>query len=99
MTDDLARIRMAQVMAREEAALSGASLGEIQMAGVHAAEQLVTERAEVAWCLDAYDAGLLGGANGCSVDWWHDYIRAELGRAHEHYQVQVDALRAARGQG
>ena len=38
--------------------------------------------------LDCYDAGLLGGENGFPRDWWHDYIRAELGRAHEFYAQQ-----------
>ena len=39
--------------------------------------------------LDAYDAGLLGGHGKGDVDWWQDYIRAELERAHEHYENQA----------
>ena len=39
-----------------------------------------------------YDAGLLGDGGGGDVDWWQDYIRAELERAHEHYELQYEAL-------
>lgn len=41
--------------------------------------------------LDAYDAGLLNDYGGGNVEWWQDYIRAELGRAHDFYQSQVGA--------
>ncbi|WP_315132874.1 hypothetical protein [Achromobacter marplatensis] len=43
--------------------------------------------------LDEYDAGLLASAGGGDVDWWQDYLRAELGRAHEFYQSQMESLR------
>lgn len=39
--------------------------------------------------LDYYDAGLLNDFGGGDVDWWQDYIRAELARAHDFYQSQV----------
>lgn len=39
--------------------------------------------------LDQYDAGLLSDFGGGNVDWWQDYIRAELGRAHDFYQSQL----------
>jgi len=42
-------------------------------------------------CLERYDAGLLGGGSGEDADWWHDYIRCELDRAHDFYQQQWDA--------
>lgn len=42
--------------------------------------------------LDSYDAGILWGVDGGTVDAWHDYIRAELGRADEFYQSQASAL-------
>lgn len=45
--------------------------------------------------LDAYDAGLLSDFGGGNVEWWQDYIRAELGRAHDFYQSQADGLSAA----
>jgi len=39
--------------------------------------------------LEEYDAGLLNDFGGGNVEWWQDYIRAELGRAYEHYQSQI----------
>lgn len=42
--------------------------------------------------LDCYDAGLLSDYGGGNVEWWWDYLRAELGRAHSFYQSQVAAL-------
>ncbi|MDW9710000.1 hypothetical protein GOB44_08845 [Sinorhizobium meliloti] len=42
--------------------------------------------------LQTYDAGLLGEGGGGDVSWWHDYIRAELERAHEFYADQFSAL-------
>lgn len=36
--------------------------------------------------IPCYDAGLLNDYGGGDVDWWQDYIRAELGRAHDFYQ-------------
>ena len=39
--------------------------------------------------LDCYDAGLLSDFGGGNVDWWQDYIRAELDRAHDFYQSQA----------
>lgn len=45
--------------------------------------------------LDAYDEGLLADYGGGNVDWWQDYIRAVLGRAHEFYQTQVNDTYAA----
>lgn len=39
--------------------------------------------------LDCYDAGLLNDFGGGNVEWWQDYIRAELGRAHDFYQSQI----------
>lgn len=41
--------------------------------------------------LDAYDAGHLSDFGGGNVEWWQDYIRAELERAHDFYQSQVGA--------
>jgi hypothetical protein len=39
--------------------------------------------------LEEYYAGLLNDYGGGNVEWWQDYIRAELGRAYEHYQSQI----------
>lgn len=44
--------------------------------------------------LDTYDPGLLNDWGGGNVDWWQDYIRAELGRAHEFYAAQIEAAEA-----
>lgn len=41
--------------------------------------------------LSEYDAGLLNDFGGGNVEWWQDYIRAELGRAYEHYHSQIPA--------
>ena len=41
--------------------------------------------------LAAYDAGLLSEFGGGNVEWWQDYIRGELARAHEFYQSQIDS--------
>jgi hypothetical protein len=42
--------------------------------------------------LAEYDAGLLNDYGGGNVGWWWDYIRYELGRAHDYYQEQVSDL-------
>jgi len=39
--------------------------------------------------LESYDAGLLNDFGGGNVAWWQDYIRNELGRAHDFYQSQI----------
>jgi len=33
-----------------------------------------------------YDAGLLNDFGGGNVEWWQDYLRAELGRSEQFYQ-------------
>lgn len=38
-----------------------------------------------------YDAGLLNDFGGGNVDWWWDYLRAEIGRANDFWRSQVDA--------
>jgi len=38
--------------------------------------------------LDAYSYGLLNDWGGGNVEWWWDYIRHEIGAAHDHYQDQ-----------
>jgi beta-galactosidase/beta-glucuronidase len=45
--------------------------------------------------LEEYDAGLLNDYGGGNVEWWQDYIRAELGRAYENYQSQITTPPAA----
>ena len=45
--------------------------------------------------LAPYDAGLLSDYGGGNVDWWQDYLRAQLGAAHDFYQAQVADMRLA----
>jgi hypothetical protein len=42
----------------------------------------------------AYDAGLLNDYGGGNVEWWQDYIRAELDRSHDYYASEIANLRA-----
>lgn len=42
---------------------------------------------------ERYDAGLLNDYGGGNIEWWHDYIRAELGRAEEFYEQQLQQAR------
>lgn len=52
-------------------------------------EQLRAYKAADGHELDPYDAGYLNDFGGGNVGWWHDYIRAELARAHDHYTSQI----------
>lgn len=47
--------------------------------------------------LTPYDAGLLSDFGGGNVSWWQDYIRSELGAAHDHYQAQIDDRQPLKG--
>ncbi len=40
--------------------------------------------------LERYDAGSFNDYGGGNVQWWQDYLRAELERAHGFYQDQLD---------
>lgn len=42
-----------------------------------------------------YDAGLMNDWGGGNVEWWHDYLRAEIGRANDHWSDAIAALPAA----
>ncbi len=42
----------------------------------------------VAWA--DYDAGLLNDFGGGDVGWWQDYLRAEIGRANDHWRMLTD---------
>lgn len=41
-----------------------------------------------------YDAGLLNDFGGGNVEWWLDYLRAEINRANDHWRNQIDAALA-----
>ena len=45
--------------------------------------------------LSDYDAGLLNNWGGGNVEWWQDYIRAEIGRANDFWRSQVEAIALA----
>ena len=44
--------------------------------------------------MDSYDAGLLNDYGGGDVNWWHDYIRAEINRANDFHIEQIATLEA-----
>ena len=44
--------------------------------------------------MERYEAGLLSDFGGGNVDWWQDYIRAELERAEGFYTSEHDRLMA-----
>jgi hypothetical protein len=39
-----------------------------------------------------YDAGLLSDWGGGNVEWWQDYVRAEIARANDFWRSQVEAI-------
>lgn len=39
-----------------------------------------------------YDPGLLNDWGGGNVEWWQDYLRAEIGRANDHWRIQARDL-------
>jgi hypothetical protein len=45
--------------------------------------------------LEDYDAGLLNDFGGGNVEWWHDYLRAEIGRANDFWREQIHGLRSS----
>jgi hypothetical protein len=38
-----------------------------------------------------YDAGLLNDYGGGNIEWWQDYLRAEIGRANEYWREIYEA--------
>lgn len=44
---------------------------------------------------DTYSAGMLSDFGGGDVGWWQDYVRAELGHAHDFYKSQAEAAQEA----
>lgn len=41
-----------------------------------------------------YDAGLLSDYGGGNVEWWQDYLRAEIERCNDHYEAEIAAQEA-----
>ena len=47
-----------------------------------------------------YDAGLVNDYGGGNVDWWWDYMRAEIGRCNDYHRADVTRQRdEARAEG
>ena len=40
-----------------------------------------------------YDPGLLNDYGGGNVDWWWDYIRAEINRCNEYWRSQLEDIK------
>ena len=40
-----------------------------------------------------YDTGIINDYGGGNVDWWMDYIRAEIGRCNEYWREYIEGLR------
>lgn len=36
-----------------------------------------------------YDCGLINDYGGGNVEWWQDYIRAEINRANDYWREQI----------
>lgn len=50
--------------------------------------------------IERYDSGLLNDFGGGNVDWWWDYIRAEVERCNDfHADIHDAAVSAARKEG
>jgi len=37
-----------------------------------------------------YDSGLLNDWGGGNVQWWQDYIRAEVGRCNDYWRSRIE---------
>ena len=57
---------------------------------------MTSEREGVRGLVD-YDAGLLNDFGGGDVNWWQDYLRAEIERANEFWREQTEQALAAEG--
>lgn len=60
---------------------------------LHRAKPAAREDGQAA--ADRYDAGLLSDYGGGNVEWWQDYIRSELDRAHDFYTEALAAPQPA----
>ncbi len=49
--------------------------------------------AEAARTLPDYDSGILNDFGGGYVEWWQDYLRAEIGRANDYWRAALDAVK------
>ena len=49
--------------------------------------------AEAARTLPDYDSGVLNDFGGGYVEWWQDYLRAEIGRANDYWRAALAAVK------
>lgn len=67
-----------------------------RFARVPALEAALRAQAERITALEAvalnadYDAGLLASGGGGDVNWWQDYLRAEIGRANDYWRCALE---------
>ena len=56
-----------------------------------ATRKLIDQEIETILQNPHFDAGLLNSYGGGNVDWWHDYIRAEINRCNEHWRELLNS--------
>jgi hypothetical protein len=67
-----------------------------QQSRIYAAQEAEEQRdrlTEAARTLPDYDAGLINDFGGGYVEWWQDYLRAEIGRANDYWRAALDAVK------
>lgn len=77
------RSELAEIGRRADACRIRAEQAEARLAAIDAAPPAD---------LGLYDAGKMNDYGGGNVEWWWDYMRAELGRAHDFYTEQAGEL-------
>ena len=67
-----------------------------QQSRIYAAQEAEEQRdrlTEAARTLPDYDAGLINDFGGGYVEWWQDYLRAEIGRANDYWRAAIAAVK------
>ena len=70
-----------------------------QQSRIYAAQEAEEQRdrlAEAARTLPDYDSGILNDFGGGYVEWWQDYLRAEIGRANDYWRAALDAVKGGK---
>ena len=65
----------------------------LQVQRVATLEALLSE----AESIPDYDAGLLNDWGGGNVEWWQDYLRAEIAKSNDHWRACVAHTKEGRG--
>lgn len=47
--------------------------------------------------VEDYDCGLINDYGGGDVEWWQDYIRAEIGRANDWWRSRMRLVESSDG--